>query len=106
MKRVAIIILVALFPVLGRAQNTAREQLEYIADNSIAATRTDDENWARSLAATGWGQGGFEGWKENRRTSWEDRKAARDRIRQQRREARANRRRYHLRDYTPAQERK
>lgn len=101
MKRFALVFLIALFPIIGHAQS-AREQLENIAGSSISATRADNEYEARSRAAKGWGEGGVSAWKDNRRDAWEYRKAARERIRRQRREARTNRRRYHLRDYQPS----
>lgn len=105
MKRLAIILfaLAALAVIPAKAQ-TAREQLETISGSSIAATRADNDASARGLAARGWGSYSIESWKADRRASWENRREARAQIRRQRREARANRRRYHLRDYTPMKE--
>ena len=107
MKRLAIILLalVALATIPAKAQS-AREQLETISGSSIAATRASDDASARGLAARGWGAYSVESWKADRRTSWENRREARNWIRRERREARANRRRYHLKDYTPMKEKK
>ena len=105
MKRLVLILLAsaALAIIPAKAQN-AREQLETIAGSSIAATRAEDDASARGLASRGWGGYSVESWKADRRTSWENRHDARAQIRRQRREARANRRRYRLRDYTPQKE--
>lgn len=104
MKRI-IVILAAIALVSAvecRAQNALR-QLEHIAGSSVDATRANSDGEARARASDGWDQGGPGNavWKANRREAWNERRADRTRIRQQRREARANRRRYRLRDYRP-----
>ena len=105
MKRLIVILAsLAIFSVFGcRAQNHALNQLEHIAGSSVDATHASSDAEARSRASEYWGNGGPGNavWKANRRDSWNARREARSRIRQQRREARANRRRYHLRDYQP-----
>lgn len=110
MKRFAIILLASaallFIPNKSKAQNHALREAEEIAGYSIDATRADNVYDARNRAAEGWDRLGSEAWKANRRANWEYRKAARNQARQQRRDARANRRRYHLRDYQPAQERR
>jgi len=105
MKRLVIILLaLAALAIIPAKAQTAREQLEIISGSSIAATKAPDDASARGLAARGWGAYSVESWKADRRTSWENRREARNWIRRERREARKNRRRYRLRDYSPMKE--
>jgi len=104
MKRLIVILLaVAIFSAAECCAQNALPQLEHIAGRSAEAARASNAGEARARAADGWDRGGPGNavWKANRRDAWNDRREARDRIRQQRREARANRRRYHLSDYQP-----